>query len=143
MRLMRNQPWSQGFCTNRGPTAMERYRIRRMAERLAVKITRNVPQDRFKKELWDLAAIIEEHLLSEMVQLEGHPKKSHYASSPRNSVLSVHFLQTVRLPSSSRPAELESGPVTDCRSNQSSQWFWMRWINWICAQRSWMSQLWP
>ena len=66
-----------------------------MAERLAVKITRNVPQDRFKKELWDLAAIIEEHLLSEMVQLEGHPKKSHYASSPRNSVLSVHFLQTV------------------------------------------------
>jgi hypothetical protein len=98
-----------------------------MAERLAVKITRNVPQDRFKKELWDLAAIIEEQLLSEMVQLdeaEGHPKKSHYASSPRNSVLSVYFLQTVR-------------------SNQSSRWFWIRWINWVCAQRSWMSQLWP
>ena len=42
---------------------MERYRIRRMAERLAVKITRNAPQDRFEKELWDLAAIIEEPLL--------------------------------------------------------------------------------
>jgi hypothetical protein len=37
---------------------MERFRIRRMAERLAVKITRNAPQDRFEKELWDLAAII-------------------------------------------------------------------------------------
>ena len=77
---------------------MERYRIRRMAERLAVKITRNVPQDHFNNELWDLAAIIEEQLLSEMVQLDeadGHPKKSHYASSARNSVLSVHFLQTV------------------------------------------------
>ena len=40
---------------------MERLRIRRMAERLAVKITRNVPQDRFEQERWDLAAIIEEH----------------------------------------------------------------------------------
>lgn len=60
---------------------MERYGIRRMAERLAVKITRNVPQDRFKKELWDVAAIIEEHLLSEMVQLdeaEGRPKKPRH-----------------------------------------------------------------
>ena len=49
---------------------MERFRIRRMAERLAVKITRNVPQDHFNNELWDLAAIIEERLLSEMVQLD-------------------------------------------------------------------------
>ena len=60
---------------------MERYRIRRMAERLAAKITRNVPQDRFRQELWDLAAIIEEHLLSEMVQLdeaEGRPKKPRH-----------------------------------------------------------------
>jgi hypothetical protein len=117
---------------------MEPYRVRRMAERLAVKIARNVTQDRFKKELWDLAAIIEQHLLSEMVQLEEadeRPKKSHYASSPRNSIQSVHFLQTVRLPSSIRPAELESGPVTDGRSNQSSRWFWMGWINWFCAQR--------
>ena len=45
---------------------MERYRIRRMAERLAAKITRNVPQGRFEQELWVLAAIIEEHLLSEI-----------------------------------------------------------------------------
>ena len=49
---------------------MERYRIRRMAERLALKITRNVSQDRFDQELWHLAAIIEEHLLSEMVRLD-------------------------------------------------------------------------
>jgi hypothetical protein len=49
---------------------MERYRIRRMAERLALKITRNLPQDRFEQELWNLAAIIEEHLFSEMVQLD-------------------------------------------------------------------------
>ena len=56
---------------------MERYRIRRMAERLAVKIT----QGRFEQELWNLAAIIEEHLLSEMVQLdqaEGRPKKPRH-----------------------------------------------------------------
>jgi hypothetical protein len=39
-----------------------------MAERLALKITRNLPQDRF--ELWNLAAIIEEHLFTEMVQLD-------------------------------------------------------------------------
>ena len=49
---------------------MERYRIRRMAERLALKITQNLPHDRFKQELWNLAAIIEEHLFSEMVQLD-------------------------------------------------------------------------
>jgi hypothetical protein len=49
---------------------MDRYRIRRMAERLALKITRNLPQDRFEQELWNLAAIIEEHLLSEMAQLD-------------------------------------------------------------------------
>jgi hypothetical protein len=49
---------------------MERYRIRRMAERLALKITQNLPQDRFEQELWNLAAIIEEHLFSEMVQLD-------------------------------------------------------------------------
>jgi hypothetical protein len=49
---------------------MNRYRIRRMAERLALKIIRNLPQDRFEQELWNLAAIIEEHLLSEMVQLD-------------------------------------------------------------------------
>ena len=49
---------------------MNRYRIRRMAERLALKITRNLPQDRFEQELWNLAAIIEEHLLSKMVQLD-------------------------------------------------------------------------
>ncbi len=30
---------------------MNRYRIRRMAERLALKITRNLPQDRFEQEL--------------------------------------------------------------------------------------------
>ncbi len=41
-----------------------------MAERLALKITRNLPQDRFEQELWNLAAIIEEHLLSKMVQLD-------------------------------------------------------------------------
>jgi hypothetical protein len=48
-----------------------------MAERLAVKIT----QGRFEQELWNLAAIIEEHLLSEMVQLdeaEGRPKKPRH-----------------------------------------------------------------
>ena len=49
---------------------MERYRIRRMAERLALKITQNLPHDRFEQELWNLAAIIEEHLFSEMVQLD-------------------------------------------------------------------------
>ena len=49
---------------------MKRYRIRRMAERLALKITRDLPQDRFEQELWNLAAIIEEHLFSEMVQLD-------------------------------------------------------------------------
>jgi len=49
---------------------MERYKIRRMAERLALKITRNLPQDRFEQELWNLAAIIEEYLSSEMVKLD-------------------------------------------------------------------------
>jgi hypothetical protein len=49
---------------------MKRYKIRRMAERLALKIIRNLPQDRFEQELWHLAAIIEEHLLSEMDQLD-------------------------------------------------------------------------
>jgi hypothetical protein len=49
---------------------MKRYRIRRMAERLALKITRDLPQDRFEQELWNLAAIIEEHLFTEMVQLD-------------------------------------------------------------------------
>ena len=49
---------------------MNRYRIRRMAERLALKITRNLPRHRFEQELWNLAAIIEEHLLSEMAQLD-------------------------------------------------------------------------
>jgi hypothetical protein len=49
---------------------MKRYRIRRMAERLALKITRSLAQDRFEQELWNLAAIIEEHLLSEMGQLD-------------------------------------------------------------------------
>jgi hypothetical protein len=49
---------------------MERYRIRRMAERLALKISRSLAQDRFEQELWNLAAIIEEHLLSEMGQFE-------------------------------------------------------------------------
>jgi hypothetical protein len=52
-----------------------------MSERLAVKITQNVPQDRFEQERWNLAAIIEEHLLSEMVQLdeaEGRPKKPRH-----------------------------------------------------------------
>jgi hypothetical protein len=48
---------------------MKRYRIRRMAERLALKITRDLPQDRFEQELWNLAAIIEEHLFSELAQL--------------------------------------------------------------------------
>ena len=60
---------------------MERYRIRRMAERLAVKITRNVPHDGFEQKLCDLAAIIEEHLLSEMVrhdEAEGRPKKRRH-----------------------------------------------------------------
>jgi hypothetical protein len=41
-----------------------------MAERLALKITRSLAQDRFQQELWNLAAIIEEHLLSEMGQLD-------------------------------------------------------------------------
>ena len=70
----RHQKWPIGLTNG----IAGRYRIRRMAERLAVKITRNVPQAPFKKELWDLATIIEEHLLSEMVQLdeaEGRPKK--------------------------------------------------------------------
>jgi hypothetical protein len=58
------------FCLNRGTTAMKRYKIRRMAERLAVKIIRNLPLDRFEQELWHLAAIIEEHLFSELVQLD-------------------------------------------------------------------------
>jgi hypothetical protein len=49
---------------------MKRYKIRRMAERLAVKIIRNLPLDRFEQELWHLAAIIEEHLFSELVQLD-------------------------------------------------------------------------
>jgi hypothetical protein len=49
---------------------MNRYRIRRMAERIALEITRNLPQDRFEQELWNLAAIIEEHLFSEMVRLD-------------------------------------------------------------------------
>jgi hypothetical protein len=49
---------------------MERNTIRRMAERLALKIIRNLPQDRFEQELWNLAAIIEEHLFSEIVQLD-------------------------------------------------------------------------
>ena len=49
---------------------MKPYRIRRIAERLALKIIRNLPQDRFEQELWNLAAIIEEHLWSEMVQLD-------------------------------------------------------------------------
>jgi hypothetical protein len=49
---------------------MKRYRIRRIAERLALKIIRNLPQDRFEQELWNLAAIIEEHLFSEMVQID-------------------------------------------------------------------------
>ena len=60
---------------------MERYRIRRMAERLAATITRNVPPGRFEQELWVLAAIIEEHLLSETVQLgeaEGTSKKPRH-----------------------------------------------------------------
>ena len=55
---------------------MKRYRIRRMAERLALKITRDLPQDRFEQELWNLAAIIEEHLLSEMVQLDEAERRS-------------------------------------------------------------------
>jgi len=55
---------------------MERYRIRRMAERLALKISRNLAQDRFEQELWNLAAIIEEHLFSEMVQLDEVERRS-------------------------------------------------------------------
>jgi hypothetical protein len=55
---------------NRQATDMKRYRIRRMAERLALKIIRNLPQDRFEQELWSIAAIIEEYLLTEMVQLD-------------------------------------------------------------------------
>ena len=55
---------------------MERYRIRRMAERLALKISRNLAQDRFEQELWNLAAIIEEHLFSEMVQLNEAERRS-------------------------------------------------------------------
>src|ERR1700730_9692584 len=77
MRLgLRNQLWLRRFCTNRGNTAMERYRIRRMAERLALKISRNLAQDRFEQELWNLAAIIEEHLFSEMVQLDEAERRS-------------------------------------------------------------------
>jgi hypothetical protein len=41
-----------------------------MAERLALKITQDLPQDRFEQELWNLAAIIEEHLFSELAQLD-------------------------------------------------------------------------
>jgi hypothetical protein len=55
---------------------MQRYRIRRMAERLALKISRNLAQDRFEQELWNLAAIIEEHLFSEMVQLDEVERRS-------------------------------------------------------------------
>lgn len=55
---------------------MNRYRIRRMAERLALKISRNLAQDRFEQELWNLAAIIEEHLFSEMVQLDEVERRS-------------------------------------------------------------------
>jgi hypothetical protein len=80
---------------------MERFRIRRMAERLAVKITRNGPQDRFEKELWDLAAIIEEQLLCEMVQLgeaKGRPKKSHEAEKEMESIL----IQVMHFPSAQK-----------------------------------------
>jgi len=38
-----------------------------MAERLALKITQNLPHDRFEQELWNLAAIIEEHLFAEII----------------------------------------------------------------------------
>ncbi len=77
MRLgLRNQLWFRRFCTNKATTAMKRYRIRRIAERLALKITRNLPQDRFEQELWNLAAIIEEHLFSEMVQLDEAESRS-------------------------------------------------------------------
>jgi hypothetical protein len=41
-----------------------------MAERLALKISRSVAQDHFEQELWNLAAIIEEHLFSEIGRLE-------------------------------------------------------------------------
>ena len=55
---------------------MNRYRIRRMAERIALEIARSLPQDRFEQELWNLAAIIEEHLLSKMVQLDEAERRS-------------------------------------------------------------------
>jgi len=65
--------------TNRGTRGMNRYRIRRMAERLALKITQDLPQDRFDQELWNLAAIIEEHLFSEMAQLDEAERRTEEA----------------------------------------------------------------
>jgi len=47
-----------------------------MAERIALEIARSLPQDRFEQELWNLAAIIEEHLLSKMVQLDEAERRS-------------------------------------------------------------------
>jgi hypothetical protein len=60
---------------------MNRYRIRRMAERLALKITQDLPQDRFDQELWNLAAIIEEHLFSEIAQLDEAERRTEEAGS--------------------------------------------------------------
>ena len=60
---------------------MERYRIRRLAERLAIQITRDLSQDRFEQDLWNLAAIIEEHLLSEMGQLEEAERRTEEAEA--------------------------------------------------------------
>jgi len=86
----RYQKWPIGLTNG----IAERYRIRRMSERLAVKITQNVPQDPFKKELWNLATIIEEQLLSEMVQLdeaEGRPKKLRHNQCTFGGCLSLLF----------------------------------------------------
>jgi hypothetical protein len=76
---------------------MNRYRIRRMAERIALEIARNLPQDRFEQELWNLAAIIEEHLFSEMVQLdeaERRAEETEPVSEARQSgVASKNWIQ--------------------------------------------------
>jgi hypothetical protein len=41
----------------------------------------DLPQDRFDQELWNLAAIIEEHLFSEMAQLDEAERRTEEAGS--------------------------------------------------------------
>src|ERR1700730_10341965 len=110
MRLgMRNRLWLRRFFTNRGTCGMNRYRIRRMAERLALKITQDLPQDRFDQELWNLAAIIEEHLFSEMRR-----KARHRRNSVRRLPLAVES-------SSSRTCSTSGSRIEQVRTESSLQ----------------------